>query len=267
MTRADNQQGRLVNTKCFQEPSETIRRISHMNKYTAILLGLLFTDGCLSPKGKSSWRFYFSNKSERLVSIFRECMIQVFDLPSSRIRPGMTNDGLYRIIVDSKQAGELFTLQFGTFRTLSYPNGELTKAHLPIQEILQHNVAKDFLSAAFSSDGGVNLYVARRNKTQWLIRGVYLACAHPVLRKEYCLLLESFGIHAKNVAGDGKIKIETEKGIRAFHKNVGFIEGVQITHTSKFWPSIEKQKLLEQVIDSYGEPSKVYLLKQFKHVR
>lgn len=234
-----------------------------MNRATATLIGLLYTDGCLSPKGKSSWRFYFSNKSERLVAVFRECIMQCFALPSSRVRLGTTNDALYRALVDSKEAGDTFTKKFGTFRTLRR-NGEHTNAHLPVQELLQHNVAADFLKAAFSCDGGVNLYVARRAGTQWLIRGVYLACAHPQLRSEYCKLLRALGITARNVAGDGKVKIETEKDIRIFHEKIGFIDGVHITHTSKFWPSIEKQKLLEKVIQSYDVPANVYKLPQFE---
>ena len=260
MTRADNQQGRLV---FIREPSETTCQISYMDKATATLIGLLFTDGCLSPKGKNSWRFYFSNKSEKLISVFRECMMQVFALPQSRVRLGFTKDGLYRAIVDSKEFGELFTQRFGTFRTLNYPGGELTKAHLPIRELLKHNVAKEFLKAAFSCDGGVNLYVARRKGTQWLIRGVYIACAHPILRKQYCFLLKSFGINARNVHGDEKVKIETKKDIQLFYQKVGFIEGVRITHTSKFWPMIEKQKLLKRVIESYDKPASVYELQQF----
>jgi hypothetical protein len=237
-----------------------------MDKATATLIGILFTDGCLSPKGKSSWRFYFSNKSERLMSIFQDCITQIFG-STIHISLGFTQDGLYRATVDSKTGGELFTRRFGTFRTLKYHTGEQTNAHLPIKELLKHKVASDFLKAAFSCDGGVNLYVARRKgiqgETLWLIRGVYLACAHPVLRKEYCHLLKALGINARNVEKDGKVKIETEKDIRTFYQNVGFIEGVHITHTSKFWPEIEKQKLLEKVVHSYDDPKSVYTLQQF----
>lgn len=196
--------------------------------------------------------------------------MQCFALPPSRVRLGKTNDGLYRALVDSKDAGDTFTKRFGTFRTLRR-NGEHTNAHLPTQELLQHNVAVDFLRAAFSCDGGVNLYVARRKGTnggtKWLIRGVYLACAHPQLRKEYVELLRALGITARNVAGDGKVKIETEKDIRTFHRKIGFIEGVQITHTSKFWPSFEKQALLNRLIESYEVPASVYSLQQFEKVR
>lgn len=238
-----------------------------MNRTEATLIGLLFTDGCLSPKGKSSWRFYFSNKSKELARIFQDCMMQCFALPPSRIRLGLTTDGLYRAIVDSKDAGDALTRTYGTFRTLRYKSGELPETRLPLEELLRHQVAEDFLRAAFSADGGVNLYTARRKsargETRWLIRGVYLACAHPVLRRQYCALLAALGIRARNVAQDGKAKIETEKDIRLFYQKVGFIEGVRITHTSKFWPEIEKQELLTRLIESYEKPALVYQLPQF----
>ena len=237
-----------------------------MNKTTATLIGLIFTDGCLSPKGVNSWRFYFANKSQRLVSIFKESIMQEFALPENRVRLDMTSDGLYRAIVDSKEAGQLFTDKFGTFRTLRYKNGQLPKTRLPIQELIRHNVVKEFLQAAFSCDGGVSLYVARRktktNEAKWLIRGVYLACAHPKLRREYITLLKSLGIKACD-AGDGKVKIRDKENMEKFYREVGFIDGVHITHTSRFWPNIEKQKLLEQVIDSYHNPRKTYSLQQF----
>lgn len=236
-----------------------------MNRTLATLLGLLYTDGCLSPKGKNSWRFYFSNKSERLVTIFQESMMKSFNLPSSRIRLGKTNDGLYRAIVNSKEIGNTLTQKFGTFRTLRNKRGVFPKTTLPVQEFLQCHVAQNFLRAAFSCDGGVNLYSAHNKgkKSLFLIRGVYLACAHPILRNQYCELLRRLGITARNVAQDGKIKIETEKDIRLFYRYVGFLKGVRITHTSKFWPDIEKQELLKKVIQSYKSPRAVYLLPQF----
>ena len=242
-----------------------------MDQVTSTLIGLLYTDGCLSPKGKSGWRFYFANKSKRLIDEFRDCMMQCFALPKSRIRLGMTKDDLYRAVVDCKFAGDIFTRCYGTFRTLAYADGSLPKARLPVQELVQGGVVPDFLRAAFSCDGGVNLYVSRRKGTRggtrWLIRGVYLACAHPTLRKQYVVLLASLGIQARNVAGDGKVKIETEKDIRAFYQKVGFIDGVRITHTSRFWPKIEKQKLLKKLILSYEEPKRVYTLPQFDQQR
>ena len=246
-----------------RNPQRLHAKYLNMNRNEAIVIGLLYTDGCLSPKGKNSWRFYFSNKSERLVAIFRESMMQTFGLPSSRVRLGKTNDGLYRALVDSKEIGTALTQKFGTFRTLRYKNGTVPKACLPVRELLQHNVAEDFLRAAFSCDGGVSLYTAHNEKSRFLIRGVYLACAHSVLREQYCELLRALGIKARNVARDGKIKIQTKENIQLFYKRVGFLKGVHITHTSRFWPDIEKQELLKRVIQSYESPRKVYELPQF----
>ena len=236
-----------------------------MNRTEATLIGMLYTDGCLSPKYKRSWRFYFANKSEKLVEIFRDCMMQCYALPSSRVRLGKTQDGLHLAIVNSKEIGTALTQKYGTFRTLRRENGELPKAHLPVEELLQHDVASEFLRAAFSCDGGVSLYAAydKRSKARHLIRGVYLACAHPILRAQYCALLRALGIKARNVAGDGKIKIQVKEDIQLFYQRVGFLKGVHITHTSRFWPNVEKQTLLERVIQSYDSPRAVYSLPQF----
>lgn len=58
----DNQQERL--RLIHEESSETTCQMSQINEELAILLGILFTDGCVSHKGKRSWRLYFVNKSK-----------------------------------------------------------------------------------------------------------------------------------------------------------------------------------------------------------
>ena len=122
----------------------------------------------------------------------------------------------------------------------------------------------DFLKAAFSCDGGVSLYAAHnKDKSRYLIRGVYLACVHPILRAQYCELLGALGVKARNVAGDGKIKIQAKEDIQMFYQRVGFLKGVHITHTSRFWPNVEKQTLLERLIQSYESPRAGYELPQF----
>lgn len=242
--------------------------ISPMNRNVAMLLGLLYTDGCVSPKGVRSWRVYFSNKSHILVYLFRDCMKEVFGLPNARVRIDITRDGLLRAIVDSKEVGDVLTARYGTFRTLAWKDGSLPLAELPVAELKQSKNVGPFLQAAFSCDGGVHLYPAYRNglrrQTIWLIRTVYLACAHPALRKQYMELLASIGIHAREVAQDGKIKIETERDIKLFHRTVGFVPGAIVTHSSKFWDGYEKQALLDLLVRSYGNPSSIYAMTRFE---
>ena len=264
-SNADNQQGSpLVNIS--YDPSETTRRIPHINNHFAILLGILFTDRCVSPKG-SSWRIYLAVTSKELVTVFKESIIRVFNIPEHRVLMGLTKDGLEKAVVNSKEIGDYLFARFGTFRTLDFRDGTKTKARLPISELLSSGHASDFLRVAFSCDGGISLYVAHRNgvrkKTLWLIRTVFLACSHKKLRSDYLTLLKFFHIHAREVPRDGKIKIETEGDIRRFYEKLGFLEDVEITRHSKFWLGYTKQQVLRLTINSYRNPASIYSRKKF----
>lgn len=116
---------------------------------------------------------------------------------------------------------------------------------------------------AFSCDGGVNLYVAR-DKYQWLIRNVYLACKHPVLIKQYCNLLNKIGVTGKILQKDHLIRIQGKKDLESFANKVGFMKGVQITQHSTYWEGFEKEKVLQMLIASYGNPQAIYNLPQFR---
>ncbi|MBI2573816.1 MAG: hypothetical protein HYV78_00240 [Candidatus Wildermuthbacteria bacterium] len=262
---ADNQQGSL--RLLADDPSETTCRIPQMNRELAILLALLFTDGCVSPKRKQSWRIYFSNMSPTLVELFRSCMLRVFYLNPLRIRIRKNSSEMVIGVVDSKEIGNYLIEKFGTFRTLRFKNGKFPATKLPIEELVKSKYTPDFLKVAFSCDGGLCFYPARRKGarggTIWLIRTVFLTCIHPQLRRDYTKLLNFEGIKTREVARDGKIKIEREEDIRKFYEKVGFINGVEATKHSKFWKGQEKQKILEHMIFSYGNPSNTYNLPIF----
>lgn len=238
-----------------------------MTREMAILLGLLYTDGCVSRRQPNSWRIYFAVTSEQLIKLFRESAIAAFHLKTSRVRIGTTRDGLYKAVIDSKEVGSYITSEFGTFRTLRFKDGKLTQARLPLQQLIESDYASDFLRAAFSCDGGLRFYPASRTGrdggTRWLIRTVFLSCTHLRLRQDYTELLRTFGISANNSATDGKLKIEREHDIRLFAAKIGFVPGVNVTGNSKFWRGCEKNALLEKMIASYEVPSKFYQLPVF----
>ncbi len=268
MTGADNPQGSLLAISRYN-PSETTRRASLINKELAILLGLLFTDGCVSPKG-NSWRLYFSAKSENLVETFGECIIQLFSLDERRVLRRRTQHGYLCAIVNSKEIGDLLVGNFGTFRTLASADGKMSNARLPLQ-LLQKSgkeITQWFLRAAFSGDGGLCFYPAYRSGpqggTRWLIRTVFLSCAHPKLRQDYMQLLKFLGISAREVSGDGKIKMETKQSISDFHRQIGFLPKTKITNASRWWRGLDKQEILELMISSYENPSAVYNIPKFK---
>lgn len=266
VTSAGNQQGsRLSNWQL--DPSETTRRIPQMDKSLAQLLAILFTDGCVSPKYKKSWRIYFANKSKVLIDLFKDCMESTFGLEGERIRQGITADGLFRAIVNSKQIGNFLVNKYGNFRTLCYSDGTIPTVNLPVQELLASGNAEHFLRVAFSCDGGISFYPAYRagknGGTKWLIRTVFLACKHEQLRKDYVDILSHLGIEAREVGKDGKIKLERKSEIAKFYKKVGFVKGVKATNDSKYWSGVEKQSILKTVITSYKNPSAIYNLPKF----
>lgn len=246
--------------------SETTRQMTHMNQKLAMLLGFLYTDGCVSPKGKS-WRIYFGVMSQELVDLYHNCLISTFAVDPKRVRTRIRTSGIITAVVDSKSIGTDLTEKFGTFRTLKYKDGTLPRAKLPVSELKKSGCGADFLKVAFSCDGGVSLYPASRkgqnSETRWLIRTVFLACAHPQLRSGYLALLKSLGIRARDVAKDGKLKIERERDIRLFASRIGFVDGVKVTLNSKFWSGRAKNEVLKTLINSYGQPATVYQLPKF----
>lgn len=232
------------------------------------LLGVLYTNGCLSPKG-NSWRLYLSNTSLQIINVFKESLIGVFNLPEYRIRISqkiVNGKPFYKAVVDSKEIGQILTEKYGTFRTLKYSskiNGQIyPRASLP-DKLQDLTIICHFLKVVFSCDGGINLYVAR-NKYTWLIRNVYLACQHPTLRKQYLHLLKKVGIVGKILEQDDLIRIQGRKELEKFADKIGFLSDVKITQNSAYWQGFKKQKVLQLAIASYGNPKMVYELPQFR---
>lgn len=244
-------------------------KLRNMDSNEATLLGILYTDGCLSPKGKNGWRFYLGNTSWQIIEAFKQSLIKLFNLPDRRIRISqkiVNGKPFYKAVMDDMRIGGLLTREYGTFRTLRYSseiNGSVyPSASLP-DRLQDHSTICQFLKVAFSCDGGVNLYVAR-NKYIWLIRNVYLACKHPVLIKQYCNLLKKIGITGKILQEDNLIRIQGRKDLKIFANKVGFMQGVQITQHSAYWEGFEKEKVLQLLIASYGNPKAIYDLPQFR---
>lgn len=237
----------------------------------AILLGILFTDGCLSKKGKNSWRFYLGNTSYGIIQTFKNCFIELFKLESYRIKiykSEVNNKPFYRAIVNSGNLGNYMFSKYGTFRTLAYKDnfGKETypNTKLPINRLkTSTKLTCEFLRAAFSCDGGVNLYVAKA-KYRFLIRNVYITCSHPRLQLDYNNLLKWLEIGSKIIPKDKKILIQGRNNLNKFKNKIGFLDGAIITQNSAYWQGWEKNKVLELALSSYDNASEIICLSKFK---
>ena len=236
-----------------------------MEQDEVALLGILYTDGCLSKKGKNGWRFFLGNTSWPIIQAFKKSMMRLYSLPEKRIRISkkqVNGKPFYKAVVDSMDIGQLLTKKYGTFRTLKFGN-EYPSASLPQNLKNDSKTICQFLKVAFSCDGGINLYVAK-SKYKFLIRNVYLACQHPVLREQYFELLKKLGIVGKILEKDELIRIQGKESLQKFAQLVGFMDGVKITQNSAYWQGFEKQKVLELAVASYGNPQTIYNLPQFR---
>ncbi len=242
-------------------------------KEESTLLGILYTDGCLSRKSKNCWRFYLSNTSFEIIQTFKDCMISLFDLDDNRVRISqklVNGKPFYKAVVDSGVCGSFMTSKYGTFRTLAFgkEDGRIIypSAKLPFNHNTNKDLISEFLKAAFSCDGGVNLYVAKVLKTSYkfLIRNVYLSCHHPQLQLDYHKLLKFLNIESKILKDDNRIMIRKRADLKKFREKVGFLDGVKITQHSAYWQGWEKNKVLDFLLSSYDDPKEIMKLPQFR---
>jgi hypothetical protein len=246
----------------------------------ARLIGILYTDGCVSPKG-TSWRIIVSNNSSVVLDCFEECIRSCFGKSVRRFLRGQLHVG----IVDSKELGQLLVERHGTFRTegcrvnqgCPFLRGRRKPCsrcepvafdgiHYPPASLLEFETEagiSTFLQAAFSCDGGVNLYVARRRQTRWLIRNVYLACKHPILIQQYANLLVRLGIQARVLLQDWRILVQGQVQLVRFADRIGFLPGTLIGANSPFWCGRCKSEVLCMLLESYGNPRSIYDLPLF----
>lgn len=233
----------------------------------ATLLGILYTDGCVTPKG-NSWRLYVSNTSWAVITSFKHSLMKLFSLPEKRIRISrslVNAKPFYIAIVSSYEIGWYLVKKYGTFRTLKYKTAKgsyYPATDISFMTLENEEIISRFLKVAFACDGGVNLYVAR-NKYKWLIRNVYLACQHPILINQYNDLLRILGIRGQILGKDWLIRVQSREDLTRFVDKVGFLEGVAITQNSEYWEGFSKQEILTLLIESYGNPKIVLNLPQF----
>lgn len=250
VSSADNQQETPFNRGILRDYTLNTFRVT--SKSLVILLSLLYTDGCVSPHGVSSWRLYFSNKSLVAINLFIDCLVKVFHVPSSRINVKMRDQQIYAATLTSKEIGEYLTQNFGTFRTLRFENGTFPKTHLPVQELIDADFASIFLKVAFSMDGCVKFYpVIAKDGRRWFERCISISCHHPRLRRDYCRLLSSVGVDSINIEKDQVVKIRKKDNLVKYAERIRFIDGLVVTHNSKLWCGVDKNEVLDKMIQSY----------------
>ena len=262
-TSAENQQETRQRAGLLRDYTSNI-----VNNNLVALLAFLFTDGGISRHGVNSWRIFFANSSLPAIEMFKGLLADIFKIPLARIKVRPRQGHHYFVTLTSKEIGNYLIERFGTFRTLKFKDGTFPKASIPVAWLEQTRSIPLFLKVAFSMDGGIKFYPVndRNNKRdRWLERVITLACHHPLLREQYCYLLEKAGIIASNIEKDKVIKISRKENLERFALDIGFLNGVTVTRHSKFWIGEEKNEVMRLMIQSYGQ-SRIFLARpNFNH--
>lgn len=246
----------------------------------ARLLGILLTDGCVSPKG-NGWRIIVSNNAIAILDCFEQAVLSCFGESIRRFNRGKLHVG----VLDSKRIGQFLIDAHGTFRTESCSSHqgcpflrggrkpcrvcnplEVCATQYPptsLPNLATVEEKAEFLKLAFSCDGGVNLYAAQRGTVSWLIRNVYLACKHPTLIHQYHQLLMNLDISSQVMLDDWRVLIQGRPAIQRFADIVGFLPGVTIGANSRYWMGVCKSDVLDKLLESYGNPRSILDLPMF----
>lgn len=210
----------------------------------AKLIGLLLTDGGLSLISGKRWRLHFTANSEKLVTEFQNLVKQLFNLSVAKDY----RKGAWKVQVwISKQVMTELTSYSPTYRTLA-KEGNQTEAQIPHFIQANNNLAKEFLRYAFTGDGTVLLYIGKARYGFRFDRCIKLYCEHPILRKQYFELLVK--LNYKPAMSKSEIILRKPENIIRFAKEIGFVEGVEISGNGS-WKGITKADLLRFAAKSY----------------
>lgn len=216
-----------------------------------ILIGLLLTDGSVSFSSRS-WKIVFSSKSEVLLNVFRNKMQNLFDVKS--FSENIDRFKVKSLIVRNKDISNLLFKFTPTFRTKQFKDGSFPQPKIPdfIQE-LPKNELSEVIKVMFSADGSIVLGVKwNKFKRSWVFtRRVQITTINPFLKNQLVKILKE-NFQMKPQVWPKEIALERKEDILKFCKEIGFVKGLTISKKSKNWCGLEKNKILELAIRTFG---------------
>jgi len=226
-----------------------------MDKNLAALIGMLLTDGSLTIRKNKSIMICFDSTSETLHKEFSRSLTELYQLKPKR-------RGIKSVVI-SKKIGESLLKFTPTYRTKIFPDGTYPRVEIP-KEITNadEKTIQHFLKYVFTCDGsaGLSIQKGKHTKNCWYFqKRIQLACKHPKLLTEYSNLLNRLGIHNRISIKQGKLFIESTKGIQKYSQNIKFVNKVKMSGKgNSAWKGLEKNQMLEiyrklyEISDSLG---------------
>lgn len=218
----------------------------------AILVGMLLTDGSVNVSG-SHKNIAFTNRSEVLHKIFKEKMRNLFGIVKFQEWKDKRWRNVKTTFLRSPEIYEWLQKLTPSYRTKPELDGKFPPSRIPnfVLKLKPKEIA-EVLRIMFSTDGCVCLGASwSKSDEMWQIRRlIKFSCLHPIIKEQVSELLRKLGIAHK--ADEEGIIIWKENDIRAFHQNVGFVNGVKVTRNSKVWEGFEKNHVLKLLIKTFS---------------
>ncbi len=105
-----------------------------------------------------------------------------------------------------------------------------------------------FLRIYISCDGCPSIF-PRKNSWSAVERIVAIVCHHPILKQRLSKLLNDLKI--PHTVKENSLEMRSRESITKFKKDIGFVDGVEMTGNSKYWEGLTKNEVLNKIIKSY----------------
>lgn len=232
------------------------------------LVSLCLSDGGIGYSSETSY-IHFTNKSSALLDLFKK---EIRKFTSSKIHEQKKPRGITLRVFNKSLVDELIKIS-PSFRTkpcnhfpkcpylksgkinlrLKHPHVKfdgLTWSKIEIPEKLFRN-KKDkskFLKIYISCDGYPSIF-PRKNSWSVVERIVAIVCHHPMLKQRLSKLLDDLKV--PYTVKENSLEMRSKEAITKFKKEIGFVDGVEMTGNSKYWEGLTKNEVLDKIIKSY----------------
>lgn len=232
------------------------------------LVSLCLSDGGIGYSSETSY-MHFTNKSRVLLELFKK---EIRKFTSSKIHEQKKPRGITLRVFDKNLISELIKIS-PSFRTKScnhFPvcpylksdkiNLRFKHTHvksdgfvwseIKIPENLFQNKKdkSEFLKIYISCDGYPSIF-PRKDSWSAVERIVAIVCHHPILKQRLSELLDDLKV-PHNVK-ENSLEMRSREAIIKFKKEIGFVNGVEMTGNSRYWEGLTKNKVLNKIIKSY----------------
>ena len=212
-----------------------------MRENTLKLLAMIITDGCITGENKKI-KIRFINKSESLHKIFRKLIIH--EMKSNRIKSKIITfsdkNSVTTTEINSNILGRRLKSMIGKDKI--FPRESLENA--------SNKTLKEIISLMFSCDGSpvFTWKFDKKKRIIRIVRRIKFSSKNKQLLEQTRKILQELGFNPQT--SKQEIIIERKKDVFMFFREIGFVEKVEMSKSSK-WLGLSKNDVLNLMVLSF----------------